>query len=71
VIVRDTSVAVSMARSAMRGCGVGWIVSLFTCRCSLIDALEDLGPLAGLSAATQGMKRDEAATFGYPGVRSF
>jgi len=47
------------------------MVSLFTCRCSLIDALEDLGPLAGLSAATQGMKRDEAATFGYPGVRSF
>ena len=42
-IVRDRSVAVSMARSAMRGCGVGWIVSLFTCRCSLIDVFEAHG----------------------------
>jgi hypothetical protein len=30
VIVRDTSVAVSMARSAMLGWGVGWGVSIFT-----------------------------------------
>jgi len=40
VIVRDTSVAVSMARSTMPGWSVGSDVSMFTCRYSLVDALE-------------------------------
>jgi hypothetical protein len=37
VIVRETSVAVSMARSAMPGCSVGSDVSISTCRGSLFD----------------------------------
>ena len=53
MIVRDTSVAVSMARSAMPGWSVGSDISMFTCRYSLIEL--DLG-----------IVRDEAATFGYP-----
>ena len=41
-MVCDTSVAVSMARSTMPGCSVG-SVSMFTCRCSLIDVFETHG----------------------------
>jgi hypothetical protein len=57
VIVRDTSVAVSMARSAMPGWIVDSGVSIFTIRCS---RSYDAG-----SAAPR-VKRDEAAAFGYP-----
>jgi len=57
VIVRETSVAVSMARSARPG----WVVdsggSIFTVPC----------PRAMTRAATA----DETATFGYPRERSF
>ena len=62
MIVRDTSVAVSMARSAMPGCGVGWGVSLFTIPCS---RSYDAG------SAARRVNRDEAVTFGYPRERSF
>jgi uncharacterized heparinase superfamily protein len=62
VIVRDTSVAVSMARSAMPGWIVDSGVSIFTIPCS---RSHDAG-----SAAPR-VKRDETATFGYPRERSF
>jgi len=50
-IVRDTSAAVSIARSAMLGAG-----------CGVLD-------IHGRSLLIAGEK--EAATFGYPRVRSF
>ena len=34
-MVRDTSVAVSNARSETPGCGIGWGVSMLICRCVL------------------------------------
>src|ERR1700738_3902143 len=52
-MVRETSVAGSMARSAMPGWNVGWGVSLFTC------------PYPH-DAPGIGARRNEAATFGYP-----
>jgi hypothetical protein len=64
VIVRDTSVAVSMARSAMPGWIVGWGVSVFTYRYS-----RSYGPGSAGRHAQGGMKRDETATFGYPRER--
>ena len=61
VMVRDTSVAVSMARSATPGWVVGSGASIFT-----IHALSyNAGP------ASLRVKRDEAVTFGYPRERSF
>src|SRR6202158_5410771 len=66
VIVRDTSVAVSMARSAMPGWIVGWGVSVFTSRYS-----RSYGPGSAAGHAQGGTERDEAATFGYPRARSF
>ena len=54
-IVCDTSVAVSIARSAVPGWDTGWGVSIFTIPCP-----KKLRPHC-----------DEAATFGYPRVRSF
>jgi hypothetical protein len=62
VIVRDTSVAVSMARSAMPGWIVDSGVSVLTIACP-----RSLG--AGLAAHR--MNRGEAAAFGYPRERSF
>jgi len=58
VIVHDTSVAVSMARSAMPGWGIGCGFSLFNVRCS-----QNYGLIAG--------RPIEAVTFGYPRVRCF
>jgi len=60
VIVRDTSVAVSMARSAVPGCGIGWGVSMLTYLYS--RSYDPARPL-------RRMKRDEAAAFGYPRER--
>jgi hypothetical protein len=54
-LVRDTLVAVSMARSAMPGWGV-----------SLVSRSHGPGSAAGHA---QSIKRDEAAAFGYPRER--
>jgi hypothetical protein len=65
VIVRDTSVAVSMARSAMPGCGVGGGVSIFTIP-SKLEQKRDEAAAFGYPRERSFFEQRVQQTFGYP-----